>query len=50
MSGRAHTMHPFMKGHYLGSGTGEVVMHEAGLDGDGQYEGVKAYMEAQGEA
>lgn len=45
--GRAHTMHPFMKGHYLGSGAGEMVIHEAGLDGEGQYQGVRRYLDAQ---
>lgn len=44
--GRRHTMYPFMNGHYLGSGPGETVIHEAGLDGEGQYRGVKAYVEA----
>ena len=43
--GRAHTMHPFMKGHYLGSGAGEMVIHEAGLDGEGQYAGIRKYLE-----
>ncbi len=45
--GRAHTMHPFMKGHYLGSGTGEAVVHEAGLDGEGQLEQIKSYVEGR---
>jgi hypothetical protein len=31
--GRAATMHPYMKGHYLGSGPAEMVLLEAGLDG-----------------
>jgi hypothetical protein len=44
--GRRHTMYPFMKGHYLGSRPGETVIHEAGLDGEGQYRGIKAYVEA----
>lgn len=44
--GRAHTMHPFMKGHYLGSGAGEMVIHEAGMDGQGQYEGIRRYLDA----
>jgi transketolase len=45
--GRAHTMHPFMNGHYLGSGTGEMVIHEAGLDGAAQVERVRAHVEAR---
>jgi transketolase len=44
--GRRHTMHPFMKGHYLGSGAGEMVIHEAGLDGEGQYRGIRAFLDA----
>jgi transketolase len=44
--GRVHTMHPFQKGHYLGSGKGEMVVHEAGLDGEAQVEGIKRYLEA----
>lgn len=44
--GRRHTMHPFMKGHYLGSGAGEMVIHEAGLDGDGQYHHIRKYLDA----
>ncbi len=43
--GRAHTMYPFEKGHYLGSGTGDMVVHEAGLDGEGQLKRIKAYLE-----
>ena len=45
--GRAHSMHPFMKGHYLGSGAGEMVIHEAGLDGEGQYQGIRRYLDAR---
>lgn len=39
-------MYPFAKGHYLGSGAGDMVVHEAGLDGEGQFEGIKGYLEA----
>jgi len=42
--GRARTLHPFRHGHYLGSGAGSVVMAEAGLDGDSQFENVRAYV------
>lgn len=44
--GRAHSLHPFRKGHYLGSGTGERVMKEAGLDADAQVAAVRAYVDA----
>jgi transketolase len=44
--GRAHTLHPFRKGHYLGSGSGEQVIHEAGLDSDGQYRSIRAFLDA----
>lgn len=43
--GRELTMHPYMKGKYLGSGSGESVMAEAGLDGDSQYKQIKRYLE-----
>ena len=46
--GRTHTMYPLQKGHYLSSGTGDMVVHEAGLDGDGQLERIKAYLAALG--
>jgi transketolase len=44
--GRAHTLYPFAKGHYLGSGTGEMVIAEAGLDGEGQYRAIRAFVDA----
>jgi transketolase len=44
--GRAATLHPFMKGHYLGSGPGHRVLEEAGLDGRSQYEAIKRYVES----
>jgi len=44
--GRAHTLHPFVKGHYLGSGPGEKVIAEAGLDGEGQYRAIRAFLDA----
>jgi len=43
--GRELTMHPFMKGKYLGSGSGEAVLFEAGLDGESQYRQIKKYLE-----
>ena len=45
--GRAFTMHPFQKGHFLGSGQGEVVMAEAGLDGESQYRTIRRYLDAR---
>jgi len=43
--GREMTLHPFKKGKYLGSGQAEFVLHEAGLDGEAQWEAVRAYAE-----
>ena len=45
--GRAATMHPFMDGHYPGSGPGRAVIHEAGLDGDAQFRQVLRYLDAR---
>ena len=45
--GRAHTLHPFKKGHFLGSGQGPVVLAEAGLDGASQAQAIRAYVEAR---
>jgi transketolase len=45
--GRAHSRYPFRRGHYLGSGQGEMVVHEAGLDGEGQFEAIRAYVESR---
>jgi transketolase len=42
--GRAHSLHPFWHGHFLGSGSGAMVMAEAGLDGVGQFEAIRAYV------
>ena len=46
-TGRAASLHPFRKGHFLGSGQGEVVLAEAGLDGESQYRAVKALLDAR---
>jgi hypothetical protein len=45
--GRAHTLHPFRKGHFLGSGPGPMVLAEAGLDGESQYRAIRDYLEAR---
>jgi transketolase len=42
--GRAATLHPFQKGHYLGSGQADKVLEEAGLDGESQYKAVVKYV------
>ena len=42
--GREHTMHPYMRGHYLGSGPGAMVVAEAGLDGESQHWGIVEYV------
>ena len=44
--GRANTMSPFEKGHFLSSGVGDMVVHEAGLDGEGQAQRIKSYLDA----
>jgi transketolase len=45
-AGRSCTLHPFKAGHYLGSGAGTMVVHEAGLDGPGQLAGIKRFLDA----
>lgn len=45
--GRAHTLHPFRHGHFLGSGSGAKVMTEAGLDGPGQFDAIRAYVQGR---
>jgi len=42
--GRAHTLHPFRKGHFLGSGPGPMVLAEAGLDGESQRRAILDYL------
>jgi transketolase len=44
--GRSMTLHPFRKGHFLGSGQGEMVLAEAGLDGRSQYRTIRKYLDA----
>ncbi len=43
-NGLKKTLHPFQKGHFLGSGPGPMVLKEAGLDGESQFEAVMAYV------
>lgn len=45
--GRKMTLHPYRKGHYLGSGQGEMVLAEAGLDGESQAQAIKRYLDAK---
>jgi transketolase len=44
--GRTRTMHPYRSGHYPGSGPGEMVIAEAGLDGEAQYQAIRSYVDA----
>ncbi|HAT38010.1 MAG TPA: hypothetical protein DCS75_05920 [Gemmatimonadetes bacterium] len=46
--GLKHSLHPFVKGHYLGSGAGEMVIHEAGLDGEAQARAIMAWLDDGG--
>ena len=46
-AGRAASLYPFRKGHYLGSGPGEVVLAEAGLDGESQAAAILRYVDAR---
>ena len=42
--GRLATLHPFRKGHFLGSGQADIVLAEAGLDGESQFEAIRKYL------
>lgn len=44
--GRAHTLHPYLHGRYPGSGPGEAVLAEAGLDGRSQFRAIRRYVRA----
>jgi transketolase len=46
-AGRSATLHPFQKGHYLGSGQADMVMREAGLDGKSQLKAIKKFISAR---
>jgi transketolase len=43
-AGLAATMHPFQKGHFLGSGQGEKVLAQAGLDGESQFRAIRKFI------
>ena len=47
--GRAHSLHPFRHNHFLGSGSGAMVMSEAGLDGRSQFEAICDYLDDKGD-
>lgn len=44
---RYNILHPFRKGYYLGSGSAESVLHQAGLDAETMYAEVKKYIETK---
>jgi transketolase len=44
--GRASTLHPYLHGHFPGSGQGPVVLAEAGLDGESQYRAIRTHLDA----
>jgi transketolase len=46
-AGRSRTLYPYREGHFLGSGQGDVVLAEAGLDGRSQYRAIKEYLHAR---
>jgi len=43
--GRMMSLHPFRKGHYLGSGQADKVLEEAGLDGESQFKAILQYLQ-----
>ena len=45
--GRAHSLHPFRHGHFLGSGPGATVIAEAGLDGASQFKAIRAFVQGR---
>jgi transketolase len=45
--GRQATLHPYARGHFLGSGQGEMVLAEAGLDAAGQYQAIRRHLDAR---
>ncbi|HET6496393.1 MAG TPA: hypothetical protein VFH61_13630, partial [Thermoleophilia bacterium] len=46
-AGLAASLHPYRHGHYLGSGQGEVVLREAGLDGESQARAIAEFVNAR---
>jgi transketolase len=46
-AGRGASLHPYRGGHYLGSGPGEMVLTEAGLDGASQARAIGDFVAAR---
>jgi transketolase len=44
--GRAASLYPFKRGHYLGSGSAAAVLKEAHMDGEQQYRAIKDFVRA----
>jgi len=44
--GRDSSLHPFRKGHFLGSGPADRVLEEAGLDGESQFRAILEHVQA----
>ena len=42
--GREMSLHPYRKGHFLGSGQAHMVLAEAGLDGKSQYKAIMKFL------
>jgi transketolase len=42
--GREMTLHPYRKGHFLGSGQAHMVLAEAGLDGKSQFRAIMKFL------
>jgi transketolase len=42
--GRAMTLYPFRRGHFLGSGKAEMVLREAELDGEAQFKAIVRFV------
>jgi len=45
--GRSMSLHPYRGGHFPGSGPGAMVLAEAGLDGESQYQAFRRYLDAR---
>ena len=46
--GREMTLHPYLRGHFLGSGQAHMVLAEAGLDGKSQFKTIMKYLKVKG--
>lgn len=45
--GRKHSLHPYRKGHFPGSGQGSMVIAEAGLDGESQFKAILEHVKGR---